>query len=52
MLFQDDRATPAVLTFLRETKVGKMINLTPPEEEEREEREEEGEEGGPDPPLE
>lgn len=34
MVFQADRATPAVLTFLWETKVGRMIRLTPPEEEE------------------
>ena len=26
-LFQDDRAIPAVLTLLRETKVGRVINL-------------------------
>ena len=32
--FQDDeRATPAVLNFLRGTKVGKMVTLAPPEEE-------------------
>ena len=29
MLFRDDRATPAVPTFLRETKVGRMVNLAP-----------------------
>ena len=34
MLFQDGRATPAVLTFLREIKIGRMINPAPPEEEE------------------
>lgn len=27
LLFQDERATPAVLTFLMETKVGKVVNL-------------------------
>ena len=50
MPFQDDRETPAVLTFLREAKVGRMINLAPPEEEEGEGREGEEEEGGPGPP--
>ena len=33
-LFQGDRAAPAVLTFLRETKVGRMITLAPPDSEE------------------
>ena len=52
-LFQDDRGTPTVLSFLRETRVGKMVCLAPPVVEDREEgeiREEEGEEGGPGPP--
>ena len=43
------RVTPAVLTFLRETRAGRMINLAPPEEEEGGKREE-GEESGPGPP--
>ena len=30
-LFQDERATPAVLQFLWDTKVGRMITLPPPE---------------------
>ena len=59
LLFQDERATPAVL---RETRVGSMVTLVPPEEEweELEEivlrpegevsQEEGGEEGGPPPP--
>ena len=50
MLFQDDRAAPAVLSFLRETRVGKMAKMAHPEEEVGEEREEEGEEGSPGPP--
>ena len=29
LLFQDERATPAVLTFLRETKVGRVVILAP-----------------------
>ena len=28
----DERATPVVLTFLRETKVGRVITLAPPNE--------------------
>lgn len=32
-LFDDDRATPAVLNFLRETNVGRLILLVPSEEE-------------------
>ena len=31
--FQEARATLAALTFLRETKVWKMVTLAPPEEE-------------------
>ena len=41
--------TPAVLTFLRDTRVGRMISLAP-REEEGEEKDSEGEEGGPGPP--
>ena len=33
-LFQNDKATTAVPTFLRETRVGRTVNLTPLEEEE------------------
>ena len=56
LLFNDVRATPAVLSFLRDTKVGKMISLEPQEERGEEgsgedgEDGEEGEEGGPGPP--
>lgn len=49
-LSDDMRATPAVLYFPRDTRAGRMISLTPPEEEEKEEGEssgDEGEEGGP-----
>lgn len=38
-LFQDDRETPAFLTFFRETRVGGMISLAPMVEEGREEGE-------------
>ena len=34
LLFQDERATPAVSTLLKETRVGRMIFLAPPELEE------------------
>ena len=45
VLLQYERASPAVLTFLRETGVARMLNLAPPEgegggEEEQNEREE------------
>ena len=63
LLFEDQRATPAVLHFLRETKVGRVVTLAPPEVEWEEELEEvnlwleeeegqesENEEGGPGPP--
>ena len=53
LLFQDDRATPAVPTFLRETGAGEMINLASPAEEGggmEEEREEDEEEDGTGPP--
>ena len=33
LLFQDERATPVVLAFLRGTKIGRMVTLAPPEEE-------------------
>ena len=33
LLFQDERATPVVLTFLRETRVRRMVNLATPMEE-------------------
>ena len=33
LLFQDKHATPAALAFLRDTKIGRMITLAPPEEE-------------------
>ena len=53
-MFNDVRATPAVLTFLRDMRVGRMVTLAPPEEEEGEgensEDEESGEKGGPGPP--
>ena len=51
--FNDPRATPAVLTFLRDTRVGRMFSLAPRGEnwcEEGEDSESEGEEGGPGPP--
>ena len=34
LLFQDGGATPAVLIFLRDTRVGKTVALAPPGEEE------------------
>ena len=46
-MFDDVRVTPAVLTFLRDTRVGRIISLAPREdEEEGEEEDSEGEEGG------
>ena len=45
MFFQDDRATLTALTSLRDTKVGRVIRLAPPEEEMGEDREEGGEAG-------
>jgi hypothetical protein len=43
--FNDPRATPAVLTFLRDTREGRMISLTPREDDgEGREEEREGEE--------
>ena len=38
LLFGDERATRAVLSFLRKTKVGRMVTIPP--------RDEAGEEGG------
>ena len=50
-MFGDQRATPAVLTFLRGTRVGRVISLAPRGENWWEEdSESEGEEGGPSPP--
>ena len=50
-VFGDSRATPAVLTFLRDTRVGKMVSLAPWDEwREEEDSESEGEEAGPGPP--
>ena len=48
-MFGDQRATPAVLTFLRDTRVGRMVSGTPRGEEWGEEEDSEGEEAGPDP---
>ena len=51
-IFDDERTTEVVLTFLRDAEVGCMVSLAPPEEEEGvdEWEEEEGEEGGLGPP--
>ena len=44
LLFKDERATKAVLSFLRKTRVGQMITIPPRDgETEREEAEVEGE---------
>ena len=52
LLFKDERATKAVLSFLRKTRDGQMITIPPRDgETEREEAEVEGEEGGPGPPT-
>ena len=48
-MFQNQRATPAVLTFLRDTRVGRMVSVTP-QGDGRREKDSEGEEGGPGPP--
>ena len=45
LLFGDERATRAVLSFLRKTKVGQMVTI-PPRDEAGGEGEEEGSEGG------
>ena len=51
LMFDDVRAGPAVLTFLRDTRVGRMISMAPRDGERAEdEAESEGEEGGPGPP--
>ena len=52
-MLEDPRATPAVLSFLRDTRVGRMTSLGPLGEEGDEEEgevESEGEEAGPGPP--
>ena len=45
-IFEDERATKGILAFLRDTKVGCMVSIVPPEEE-REVGE--GDKGGSDP---
>ena len=45
LLFDDERATKAVLSFLRKTKVGQMVAIPPRGGEEEEEGEEENSEG-------
>ena len=58
LMFDDVRAAPAVLSFLRDTRVGQMVSMHPRGEEEEEDGddsggeddESEGEEGGPGPP--
>ena len=49
-MFGDQRATPAVLTFLRDTRVGRMTSVTPPGEEWWGKDDSEGEESGQGPP--
>ena len=52
-MFGDSRAAPAVLTFLRDTRVGKMASLSPRGQNWREgerDSQSEGEEAGPGPP--
>ena len=59
LLFGDERATKAVLSFLRKTRVGQLITVPPRDEGGEEEAENgryeraeaEGEEGGPGPPT-
>ena len=60
LLFEDERATKAVLSFLRKTKVGQVVTISPRDEageeggeegSEEERVEAEGEEGGPGPPY-
>ena len=46
VVFEDSRVAPAILTFLRDTRVGKMASLAPRGVAE-EDSESEGEEGGP-----
>ena len=43
LLFQDERETPALLTFPRDTKAGRMDSLATPGKEEEEEEEDWGE---------
>ena len=52
-MFNDERATKAVLSFLRKTRVGQMITIPPRGGGgvEEVEAEVEGEEGGPGPPT-
>ena len=53
VMFGDSKATLAVLTFLRDTRVGSMASLAPRGEEwwgKEEDSESEREEGGPGPP--
>ena len=53
LLFKDERATKAVLSFLRKTRVGQMITIPPRDgEAEREEAEGKGRRGGQGPPHE
>ena len=54
LLFDDERATKAVLSFLRKTRVGQAITIPPRDgggEGERQEDEVVGVEGGPGPPT-
>ena len=56
LLFNDERAKKAVLSFLRKTEVGQMATISPRRGEEEESSEEagvegEGEEGGLGPPI-
>ena len=54
LLFKDERATKAALSFLRKTRVGQMVTIPPRDggvEEAAAEAEVEGEEGGPGPPI-
>ena len=46
----DERATEAVLEFLREIRVGCLVTMRRPPEEEEEGEDSESEEGGPGPP--
>ena len=50
VMLGDSRATPAVLTFLGDTRMGKMVSLVSPGQFRGEDSESEGEEGGPGPP--
>ena len=46
-MFNDQRATEAVLTFSRDTRAGCMVSLAPPEEEEGEDESEDEDVPGP-----